>query len=64
MFGVGGRKRKKFHGVCVYAECRVGTTLPGQQPGAMPAQARGTSPLVATWLCGNLCVQHSCMLLC
>ena len=23
--GVGGRKGKKLHGVCVYADCRIGT---------------------------------------
>ena len=32
------------------------STLPGQQPGATQAQARGTSTPAATCLCGNLCM--------
>ena len=35
---------------------RLLSTLPGQQPGAMQAQARGTCTPVATCLCENLCM--------
>ena len=51
VFGVGGRKRKKLHGVCVYAECRVGTGFRQLCLGSNPAQRQPeTEAPVHQWL--------------